>query len=117
MSEKRRPDLRFFAHLGGKRPYKVELYHARQFDQRIRWMSKAARYRVRTNGKWLDRTRTDDDGTTRRERVFMTLSQFFELFRRSVVSSVKKRERKRTVEQRRRTHGNDNQDSVDRPHV
>lgn len=95
MSEKRKPELVFFAEYRGKsrstrkRLLKIELFPARQWKptatvgagRQSGLMLHETRgdvYRVRVNGKWYP-----PKGTTTR-KVTLTLSEFFALFRCSV---------------------------------
>lgn len=58
MSEKRKPDLTIVLKKPGKRAHKLELFLASKFGQHP-WMTSGSwgrRYRIRTNGKWFDKT-------------------------------------------------------------
>lgn len=81
MSEKRRPEFRFRAECNGK-IVRIELYPIALFPRKVRMaaapgMGGARLYRVRVNGKWY---RAGD-----RRWTFVTLSRFFDVFRRSMV--------------------------------
>jgi len=56
MGEKRKPVMTFLLKIPGKRTHKVELFRATDFIERWRYglhRDMAARYRVRSDGKWL----------------------------------------------------------------
>lgn len=91
MSEKRKPAIRFFAHVAGK-VFRIELYPADLWEKEfLRRRPSGAEYRVRINGKWWRRDKTSA------ARTFMTLTAFFALFRRSVIGARDRASRKPKV--------------------
>ena len=87
MSEKRRPEIKFVAEFPGKdgktRRMRIELYHANQWSYRqARYLAPSDAYRVRFDGKWWN--------LPNGKWKFLTLSQFFDTYRRSMTAARKR---------------------------
>ena len=84
MSEKRKPELVFIARITGKggryRRYRAELYPARLWPETTAARMRVEKYRVRANGKWFRRWKNAP------KMDFMTLSEFFEIFRKGITN-------------------------------